>query len=315
MALPIPAGRTPPSAFAVRVEVVYLQQVEYFLAVVDNDGLNAAATSLGVAQPTVSQAIRGLERELDVELFHRIGRGMVLTSAGHALVGPARRMLRTVVTAEGSLADSSGKPRGRLDIRALAALSVEPVATLVSSFRQRFPGISVRIGTLHDEASAPSLVRDGHCELVVSHLPVLDSADLAVDELGVQDWWLVCPPGSDVPPDDPLPLSALPDVPHVVVPRGGSHAGHIESAIARAGGALRPAVIIQHREARLPLVFNGVGATFLERSMAEDAARRGAVVRQTEPSLSRAYGLVYEPSGLSPAGRAFVELARESAPL
>ncbi|RIJ99169.1 MAG: LysR family transcriptional regulator, partial [Acidobacteria bacterium] len=51
------------------------RQVEYFLAVVENNGINGAAAALGVAQPTVSQALRSLERELGVELFHRIGRG------------------------------------------------------------------------------------------------------------------------------------------------------------------------------------------------------------------------------------------------
>lgn len=293
---------------------MHLHQVEYFLAVVDHNGINAASTALGLAQPTLSQAIRGLERDLGVDLFYRIGRGMVLTSAGHALVGPARRMLRSVVTAEGSLADTAGRPRGRLDIITLPALSADPVARLAGAFRQKFPKVSLRIGDLRDEAVASAMIRDGHCEIVVCHLPVADTADLSVHELGVQDWWLVFPPGSAVPADDPLPLSALPDVPYVLVPRGGSHADEIESAIAAAGRDIRPAAIMEQREARLPFVFAGVGATFLERSDAEASAERGAVVRATEPPLSRAYGLVYDASALSPAGRAFVELARANAP-
>ena len=68
--------------------------MEYFLAVVENKGINGAAAALGVAQPTVSQALRGLERELGVRLFHRIGRGMVLSAAGRSLVGPSRQVLR-----------------------------------------------------------------------------------------------------------------------------------------------------------------------------------------------------------------------------
>lgn len=294
---------------------MHLHQVEYFLAVVDHQGLNAASNALGLAQPTISQAIRGLERDLGVELFHRIGRGMVLTSAGHALVGPARRMLRSVVTAEGSLVDSAGKPRGRLDVVAPASLSVDPVARLIGAFRQEFPGVFLHIGDLRDEKAAGALIREGHCEIVVCHLPAPDSSDLTIDELGVQDWWLVFPPGSEVPDDDPLPLSALPDMPHVIVPRGGSQARDIESAIIAAGRTIRPTAVIEHREARLPFVFAGVGATFLERSMAESAARRGAVVRATEPRLTRTYGLVYNPASLSPAGREFVRMAHENVPL
>ena len=292
-----------------------LHQAEYFLAVVDHDGVNAAANALGLARPTVSQAIRVLERDLGVDLFHRIGRGMVLTSAGHALVGPARRMLRSVVSAEGALVDASGKPRGRLDVVTLPGLAADPVARMVGAFRQGYPGVSVRIGDLRDEALAAALVRDGHCEIVFCHLPVLDSADLQVHELGVQEWWLAFPPGADVPPDHPMPLATLPDLPHVIVPRGGARAqaGEIERAVRQAGGRVRPAAVLQNREARLPFVLAGVGATFLERSMARSAAARGAIVRAVEPRISRSYGLVYDPAALSPAGQAFVGSADSSA--
>ncbi|WP_188189707.1 LysR family transcriptional regulator [Nonomuraea sp. SYSU D8015] len=295
-----------------------LHQIKYFLAVVDHNGINAAAAVLDVAQPTVSQAIQGLERELGVPLFHRIGRGVVLTSAGHSLVGPARRILRDVVAAEGSLVDAAGRPRGRLDVFAMAALSADPVARLVGAFRREFPKVSIRIGDLRDETAAASLIREGHCEIVVCHLPAMDCAGLAVRELGVQEYWLVLPPGSAPLSDslpDPLPLAELPDLPQVTVPRGSSLAvGEIEQAVAAAGRAIRPSVVVEHREARLPFVLAGVGATFLERSMAEAAAARGAVVRSLEPRISRAYGLVYDPAALSPAGRAFVGVAEASCP-
>ncbi|MEV1239955.1 LysR family transcriptional regulator [Nonomuraea sp. NPDC050022] len=290
-----------------------LHQIKYFLAVVDHNGINAAATVLDVAQPTISQAIQGLERELGVPLFHRIGRGMVLTSAGHSLVGPARRVLRDVVAAEGSLVDAAGRPRGRLDIFAMPALSADAVARLVGAFRREFPKVSIRIGDLRDEAMATSLIREGHCEIVVCHLPAIGHAGLEVRELGLQEYWLVLPPGSAPRPDGPLPLSQLPDLPQVTVPRGSSLAvGVIEQAVAAAGRAISPSIVVEHREARLPLVLAGVGATFLERSMAEAAAARGAVVRSLEPRISRAYGLVYDPAALSPAGRAFVDLAQAS---
>ncbi|WP_219416179.1 LysR family transcriptional regulator [Pseudonocardia nigra] len=292
-----------------------LHQVEYFLAVVDHKGITAAATALDLAQPTVSQAVRALERELGVPLFHRIGRGMVLTSAGHSLVGPARRILRDVVAAEGSLLDDAGRPRGRLDIVAMPALAADPVARLVGAFRRRFPAVVVRIGDLRDESATPTLIRDGHCEIVVRHLPmadggVVDGGGLAVRELGEHEYWLVLPPGSQPPAADPLPLSQLPEIPHVIVPRGSSQAvDEIEQAVSAAGRSITPSVVLEHREARLPFVLAGVGASLLERSVAEAAVARGAVVRAVEPRISRAYGLVYDPGALSPAGREFVALA------
>ena len=66
------------------------RKLKYFLAVVDHDGFNRAAEHLLIAQPSLSQTIASLEKELGVPLFHRIGRRAVLSEAGKELVGPAR---------------------------------------------------------------------------------------------------------------------------------------------------------------------------------------------------------------------------------
>ncbi|GAA4883237.1 MULTISPECIES: LysR family transcriptional regulator [Saccharopolyspora] len=291
-----------------------LHQVEYFLAVVDHKGINAAAGALQLAQPTVSQAVRGLERELGVELFHRIGRGMVLTSAGRAFVGPARQVLRDVVAAEGALVDSAGLPRGRLDVHVSASLAFDPMAHLVGRFRKRYPNVSLRIGDLRDEEACAALIREGHCEMVICHLPVTTSGDLEVRELGEHEYWLVFPPGTEVPDRDPLPLAELPDLPLVIVPKGASGRTQVERALSAAHKRTRPSAIVQHREVMVPFVLTGVGATVVYRPMAERAARRGAVVRSVRPPIKQAYGVVYDPVRLSPAGRAFLNLAMPSPP-
>lgn len=291
---------------------VELHQVEYFLAVVDHRGITAAATALRLAQPTVSQAIRTLERELGAELFHRIGRGMVLTSAGEAFVGPARQILRDVVAAEGAMVDAEGLPRGRLDIHASPSLATHPVAGLIGEFRQRFPNVSVRLGELRDEDSCASLIRQGHCEMVICHLPV-PSGELDVREFGVHEYWLVFPPETELPAGDPLQLSELPDLPLVIVPQGASQRTEVERALSAAGKRTRVSAVLQHREAMLPFVLAGVGGTFMERSRALRSARRGAVVRAVDPPISRSYGVVYDSSALSPAGAAFLDLAGSEA--
>ncbi|MEV0702922.1 LysR family transcriptional regulator [Saccharopolyspora sp. NPDC050389] len=285
-----------------------LHQVEYFLAVVDHKGINAAASALQLAQPTVSQAIRGLERELGVDLFHRIGRGMVLTSAGQAFVGPARQILRDVVAAEATMVDAAGLPRGRLDIHVAAPLAVHPVAQLVGRFRKRYPNVSLRLADLRDEEGVVALIREGHCEIVFTNLPV-HSSDLQVEELGEHEYWLVFPPGTAVPERDPLPLTELPDLPLVIVPKSTGRTA-IEKALSAARKRTRPSAIVQHRESMLPFVLAGVGGTILARPLAEQAAARGALVRAIDPPISLPYGVLYDPAVLSPAGRALLRMAR-----
>ena len=76
-----------------------IRQLTYFLGNIDYGGFGKAAEALHVAQPSLSQSIRVLERRLGVELFHRTGRGAELTSAGERLVLPARQVLRGIFRA------------------------------------------------------------------------------------------------------------------------------------------------------------------------------------------------------------------------
>jgi DNA-binding transcriptional LysR family regulator len=290
-----------------------MHQIRYFLAVVDHRGINVAADVLHVAQPTVSQAMRELERELGVQLFHRLGRGMVLTSAGRSLVGPARRIVRDAIAAEGALVDTAGQLRGRLDIATLPSLAADPVAGMVSAFRRDHPKVFVRIGSIESAEAGLSLIKQGDYEIVVCYLPVPgDGLGLTTRQVGVQEYCIAYPPGTELPPEDPLPLAALPDIPLVVVRRGNAQASQIEQAVA-AAGSLRPAAaVVGNPQARLPFVLAGVGGSFLPRAVAESAVPQGLVVRRTVPLISWDYGLIYEESALSNAARAFVELACSS---
>jgi DNA-binding transcriptional LysR family regulator len=290
-----------------------LHQIRYFLSVVDHRGINVAADELGVAQPTVSQAMRELESELGVQLFHRLGRGTVLTSAGRALIGPARQIVRDAIAAQGALVDATGQLRGRLDIATLPSLAADPVAGTVSAFRRDHPKVFVRVGSIESAEAGLNLIKQRDYEIVVCYLPAPgDGLRLTTRQVGVQDYCIAYPPGTELPPEDPLPLAALPDIPLVVARRGNAYASQIEQAVAAAGTPRRAAAVVENPQARLPFVLAGVGGSFLPRAVAESAIPQGLVVRRTVPLISWAYGLLYEEFALSNAARAFVELACSS---
>ncbi|EGD22696.1 LysR family transcriptional regulator [Prescottella equi] len=288
-----------------------LRQIEYFLAVAEHEGISGAAAALGVSQPTVSQAIQVLERELKTSLFQRIGRGMILTSAGRALVGPGRVILRDVTAAVESVTVPEGEISGQLHIASTPSLVVGAVP-VVTEFRQRHPDVRIRISELRDESRAAGLLRDSLCDIVVAHQPLVDGQELDTLELGEDEYWLAFPPDAVVPDADPLPLADLPDIPMVIVPPGSSYADEIEDIVRRAGYTIRASVVTEHREARLPMVAAGLGATFLERSLAESARGR-VIVRAIEPRITRTFGFVFDAASLQPPAAAFVALARELA--
>src|SRR5579864_214601 len=117
-----------------------LRQLEFVVAVADEGGFTSGSAAAHVAQPSLSVRVRDLERELGVELFHRLGRGARLTSAGEIVVDHARSVLAGVAALRAAAAEVSGLEQGTLDLAALPTLAVDPLAELVGRFRRRHPG-------------------------------------------------------------------------------------------------------------------------------------------------------------------------------
>jgi LysR family transcriptional regulator, carnitine catabolism transcriptional activator len=125
-----------------------------------------------------------------------------------------------------------------------------------------------------------------------------------VHRVGEQDLVALLPPGTDEP-GTPLPLSALVDWPLVVTPPGTSSRRILDEALARSGVTLRIAVETAQRDAIVPLVLGGAGASVLPAAVARAAALLGAVAVGTRPRLRRAVCLLHRSTPLSPAAAAF----------
>jgi DNA-binding transcriptional LysR family regulator len=121
------------------------RQLEYFLAIVEHDGFGRAAAALHVAQPSLSQAMGNLERELGVPLFHRIGRGVTVSDAGRALVEPARQVLRDLETARATMESLKGVERGRVELVSMPSPAIEPLGRLTRAFLDAHPGLLVSV--------------------------------------------------------------------------------------------------------------------------------------------------------------------------
>jgi len=280
-----------------------VRRLEMFLAVVEHGTFTRAAAARYVSQPGLSKAVQELEREVGAALFDRTTHGAQLTSAGRALVPHARQVLRDVEAARAAVGAVLGVETGSFELGCLPTLAVDPASSWIADYRRAHPGIEVHLAAPDDPADLLSMVRNGAVELGVTERPA-DPAGLTVHRVGDQDLVALLPPGADEPAA-PLPLGALLDWPLVVTPPGTSSRRILDEALARAGVALRIAVETAQREAIVPLVLGGAGATVVPAAVAAAATLLGAVAVGTRPRLHRAVCLLHRSTPLSPAAAAF----------
>ena len=163
-----------------------LQQIEYFLASVRGGSFSAAAESLHLAQPSVSEQVRRLEAELGVALFQRVGRGLVLTEAGKTLRPRAEAVLEAVREARDSVAAVRELRGGTASFGTFATADEYLGSDLIAEFRRRHPNVRVRILGLNSAETAED-VRSGTLEGAIVALPVddegLDVRPVIEDEL------------------------------------------------------------------------------------------------------------------------------------
>ena len=119
--------------------------MRYFLAVAETLHFGRAATSLGIAQPPLSQQIRKLELQLGVELFERDRRGVRLSEKGRRFLPEARAAVERVESVYATARAESGEHVGRLEIGIIGTATYGSVLDAVASYRAAFPLVELNV--------------------------------------------------------------------------------------------------------------------------------------------------------------------------
>lgn len=282
-----------------RVDCVERRQLEYFLAIVEHGGVTRAATRLHVAQPTISAALRTLEKELGGQLFER-GKGrFILTQAGKSLVGPARRILSDFDAATDSVQDVLGLSGGRLSISTVPAIGFGWLTQVLAEFRRSHPAVQLSVVSDIDSQAIADCVADGTHDI---GLIVEATVGVGVEgiDVGSQELKALLPP-STAPRDAPINLHELATM-DLITMRNSTSRRWLEKELGKLG--LRPnvAVELSSSDSIVPLVTIGAGYALWWTPMDNGAC----VLQSIEPSLSRPMRLLRREGQPSPAVGAFL---------
>src|SRR5258708_13331880 len=116
-----------------------IHQLRYFCAVARTGSFTRAAEQLGIAQPSLWQQIRVLEKQVSTPLYERVGRSVRLTAYGEALYQPALAILQQVTEAQAAIFELQQGVKGHLRIGVIPTIMPYLLAPHAGRFVERFP--------------------------------------------------------------------------------------------------------------------------------------------------------------------------------
>ncbi len=120
-------------------------KLRIFHAVADAGSFTHAGDRLKLSQSAVSRQISALEESLNVTLFHRHARGLILTEQGELLLETARDVFNKLSLAESRLSETKETPQGPLVVTTTVAFGCNWLVPRINKFMERYPDIKVTL--------------------------------------------------------------------------------------------------------------------------------------------------------------------------
>ncbi|MFB8210624.1 MULTISPECIES: LysR family transcriptional regulator [unclassified Streptomyces] len=255
-----------------------LRQLEYFVAVAEEQNFTRAAERVHISQSGVSAQIRRLEQELGAELFDRSARTVVLTVAGKAALAHARAALAAAGAVGQSVDEVTELIRGRLTVGMVIGCTLTPLFEALAAFHEAHPGVEIALLEDHSDRLTEG-VRTGAVDLAL--IGTATAAPDGLHALTVISERLVAavPAGHPLTRRRRVTLRDLAAHPIVCMPTGTGLRAVLDQACA--AQHLQPSIAMQASaaDAIADLAARGLGVAVLSDSMA--AAHRDRLTART----------------------------------
>jgi len=287
-----------------------LQRLTTFLTVADTLNFTRSAEALDYAQSSVTAQIRDLEHELGVPLFERLGKRVVLSTAGRRFIPYAERLLQLVEEAKLAIPDYQ-EPGGTLTVGAAESMCTYRLPPVLSRFHEQFPKVQLTFRP-DDDADLPRMLVEGKLDICILLAKPVHPGNLVVETLA------------------PEPLAVVTYPSHPLAQLSSVHPSHLhgETLLLTESGCvyreLFQATLAQDSVSGHVLEFGSIeaikqcvmacmGISFLPVVAVEAELAQGRLVRL--PWSAGDYCLTtqlawHRDKWLSPALRAFIDLTR-----
>lgn len=289
------------------------RELEAFVVVAEELHFGRAADRLHQSASPLSQTIRKLEKELDVQLFERTTRSVALTSHGRAFLPHARAILMQMEDSRAAARQAVPGTYGSVTLAFAGAVNHRTLPILARAVRRRYPDIKLNLAGGYMTVGALQQLRRGAADIAFVGLPVTEEG-VTVLTVMEEPLGVAIPHGHrllDTYPDV-IPLRALRDEAFIMArwDSGSSVRDATLQSCLQAG--FRPRVVQEANDTQvvLALCAAGVGVALLPSAMSE-LLPYGVAYRPLEEVIPLGSALAWAEDRLSPAARTVTQLAKE----
>lgn len=186
---------------------------EYFHAVARSGSVARAAIELGMEPSTLARHVGRLEAEVGARLFHRSGRGMVLTEVGTQLLAEATKVVESVEHSRRVAQQLAAGGPARISLTAQPTIAQTCFGPIGNALRQRFPRARVRFEEAYGHEIVAGL-HDGSVDLALLYVP--SAGPFSDYEALLQERLHCVLPGSWAPPAHAIDTASVLDLPLIL---------------------------------------------------------------------------------------------------
>lgn len=286
---------------------VDLRQLNTFLTVADTGSFSRASEKLFVAQPALSRQIRMLEEALNVDVFVRHGRGVVLTAAGELLYERARSLLQSLERTQADVTAVAGEVTGQVVLGLLPTVAHTFSGAIIEEYRKRFPQVHLAVKSAMS-GTLQQMVMQHRLNLAISYSQS-NHKNLRYRPLLEERLYLISPTNTKVSNRSEITLDEVLELPLVMPEEKHGLRVAMEKEAAERGVSLNLALEVSAWPMLTDMVRRGLGYTILSSAAVHEMTTRKEVIAIpiTSPELKRTLSIV-TPTDL-PSSVATLKLA------
>jgi LysR family hydrogen peroxide-inducible transcriptional activator len=296
--------------------IMEFRQLLYTIQIAAERNFSRAAEKLHIAQPSLSQQLSKLEKELGVLLFKRSTNSVELTYAGSVFVDKAQQIVDMTDQLRREMEDIADMRKGRLVVGSLPMTGAHVLPHVLPVFREAYPDIEIVLieeTTKHLE----QLTASGGTDVSLLSLPLVEPSFAYIPVLE-EEICLAVPPDHHLAQPEykqkSIPISTLRDEPFILLKKGQGFRAIAHDLCQTAG--FEPRVVFEsgNIETVQSLVAAGMGIAFLPKMMIRsDWQSRAPTYLTLEGRPTRMLVIAYRKGRyLSNAAEAFISIFRKT---